>query len=108
MMISFHLPPTAARAAVSGQSDTGFGRRARAVVTRRFLLVVKMSVDYDAPRRRATWRKSVTTNRSGVTPILLCSAALAMQPFRAIAQPSSAVAPTIVGPAAMEHDGQHD
>jgi hypothetical protein len=37
-MISFHLPPTAASAAVNGQPLRGFRRRVRRVVTVRFLL----------------------------------------------------------------------
>src|SRR5262245_19765633 len=39
MTISFHLPPIAASPAVRGQPFTRFGRRTRAVVTARFLLV---------------------------------------------------------------------
>src|SRR5262245_29593301 len=49
MMISFHLPPTAASAAVSGQSLTGFGFRVRQVVTPRFLLVATMSITLRFP-----------------------------------------------------------
>src|SRR5262245_3248658 len=47
MMISFHLPPMAASAAVSGQSLTGFARRVRAVVTFRCLLAAMTGIQYD-------------------------------------------------------------
>jgi len=47
MMMSFHLPPTAASAAVNGQPLTAFRRRVRRVVTARFLLVATTSVRYD-------------------------------------------------------------
>src|SRR5262245_31939974 len=63
MTISFHLPPIAASAAVSGQSLTGFGRRAGGMVTARFLLADPTSVYYDA----------------AVTRLLLCSVVLALQ-----------------------------
>src|SRR5215510_6039756 len=67
MMMSFHLPPTAASAAVSGQSLTGLRRRGRGVVTPRFLLVATALVRYDA----------------GMYRLLLCSVLIAaLQPVQ--------------------------
>src|SRR5262245_52410058 len=54
MMMSFHLPPTAASAAVNGQPLTGFRRRVRPVVTAPCLLVAATSLRYD--------REDVTTS----------------------------------------------
>src|SRR5262245_22331996 len=50
MMISFHFPPIAANAAVSGQSLTGFRRLVRLGVTCRCVLASTRPPGYDAKR----------------------------------------------------------
>src|SRR6476620_11597006 len=51
MMISFHFPPIAARAAVSGQSVIGFRRRVCGIVTLTCLLAGEAACGYDARYR---------------------------------------------------------
>src|SRR5262245_38309554 len=92
MMMSFHLPPIAASAAVSGQLLTGFGRRVGGVVTRRFLLVATAPVHYDAKMT-----------------LILFTLAVGLQPFRELApRAAAAAARPAQSAAANVRDGQHD
>src|SRR5262245_36935691 len=107
MMISFHFPPIAASAAVSGQSFTGLGLRARRVVTSRFLLVAKTSSSLRCLERRRPLQESAI-GRAAMTRHLLCGVALLLQPFQPPAPPDPPAAPTLVQATPAQNDGQHD